>query len=74
MKPATNSNLDFLRSAVEEGGARWVGIQDGKHEVVVLFNDPISRNTLALRADDLTAAAVSAKVRESRERFSRRNS
>ena len=69
-----DANTCAVIAAVEEGGARWVGIQDGKHEVVVLFNDPISRNTLALRADDVTAAAVSAKVRESRERFSRRDS
>lgn len=67
-------DLVHLRSAVEEAGARWVGIQESKRELLVLFNDSISHNTIALRAIDVTAAAVSAKIRESRERFSRSDS
>lgn len=74
MKRGANLDLDFLRAAVEEGGARWVGIQESKREFLVLFNDRINHNTLSLRECDVTAAAVSTKVRESRERFSRRAS
>jgi len=67
-------DLVHLRSTVEQAGAGWVGIQDGKRELLVLFNDPISHNTIALRVEDVSAAAVRAKIQESREQFSGANS
>ncbi len=67
-------NLAYLRSAVEAAGAGWVGIQEGTRECLVLFNDPATRNTIAIREADVTMAAVLAKIRECRERFSRADS
>lgn len=67
-------DLAYFRSAVEEAGAGWVGLQEGWRECLVLFNDPISHNTIALRMEDVTPAAVRAKIRESQDRFSEANS
>ena len=57
----------YLRSAVAEGGGGWVGIQEGLRENLVLFNDPVSHNTLSLRADDVTAEAVRARIQHQRD-------
>jgi hypothetical protein len=67
-------DLAYLRSAVEEAGAGWVGVQEGRRECLVLFNDPVSHNTIAIREADVTPAAVRAKIQESRERLSRAHS
>ncbi|MGA2299890.1 MAG: hypothetical protein ABSG77_04245 [Candidatus Acidiferrum sp.] len=67
-------DLVHHRSAVEEAGAGWVGLQEGRRYCLVLFNDPISHNTIAIREDDVTPAAVRAKIQECRERFSRAHS
>ncbi len=67
-------NLAYLRSVIEEAGAGWVGLQEGRRECLVLFNDPVGHNTIAMREDDVTPAAVRAKVQECRERFSRADS
>jgi hypothetical protein len=57
----------YLRSAVAEGGGGWVGIQNGERECLVLFKDPVSQNTIALRADDVTAELVREKIQERRD-------
>jgi hypothetical protein len=64
-----NSRIDhaYLRSAVAEGGGKWVGIQNGERECLVLFKDPVSENTIALCADDVTAELVRAKIQERRD-------
>jgi len=69
--PEPSIDLARLRLNVEAGGARWLGMQEGRHELLVLFNDPVTGNTLSLRSEDVTAATVSAKVRECRIRFER---
>jgi hypothetical protein len=65
-----NSRIDhaYLRSAVAEGGGGWVGIQNGERECLVLFKDPVSENTIALRADDVTAKLVRTKIQECRDK------
>jgi hypothetical protein len=67
-------DLAYLRSAIEEAGAGWVGIQEGRCECLVLFNDPVNHNTIALRENDVTPAAVRAKIQECREKFTGANS
>jgi hypothetical protein len=57
----------YLRSAVADGGGGWVGIQNGERESVVLFNDPVSHNTIALRVEDVTAEAVRGKIQACRD-------
>jgi len=65
-----NPRIDhaYLRSAVAEGGARWVGLQQEGRECLVLFADPVNRNTISLRADDVSAETVRAKVQERRDK------
>ena len=64
-----NSRIDhaYLRSAVAEGGGGWVGIQTGERECIVLFKDPVSGNTVALRVDDVTPEAVRLRIQQQRD-------
>jgi hypothetical protein len=62
-----------LRTAVEQGGGVWVGIQDdGGPYLLVLFNSPKTGSTLALKASGLTASKVRAHISSSNKKFERR--
>ncbi len=52
-----------LKSIVEKAGAKWVGIQPvPKGESQVLFNDPVTKSTLALPLSKVTPEAVKARL------------
>ena len=67
--------MPILKEIIELAGARWVGIQEGqKGNLLVLFNDPISHNTLALPEGEVTVTAVQAAIEKSRKLFAEANS
>lgn len=57
--------------AIKAGGGIPVGVQEGfKHiPAHALFNDPITKSTLMLPLDQVTADAVRERIAESRKRF-----
>lgn len=67
--------LSLAKAAIREGGGEYVGIQAGVRQAgspdLVLFNDPMTRTTLALVADQalLTAQQVQDKIAQSRRLF-----
>jgi hypothetical protein len=69
--------LRLAEGAVLDGGGEYVGIQRGsRHKGIpdmVLFNDPMTRTTLALvvSATPVTAQQVRAKIAHSRFVFAR---
>ena len=65
-----------LRTAVEQGGGVWVGIQDneGMMENIVLFNSPETGSTLGLKVSEVTAKArVFDKIKASNAKFGNRD-
>lgn len=66
-------DLAHLRSIVEEAGGEWRGIQEAQR-AVILFNEPVTRNTLALLPEDVTVEAVRAKLQACMKRFARSGS
>ncbi len=67
--------LHSAEGAVLEGGGQYVGIQIGSRSKgipdLVLFNDPLTRTTLALvvSATPITAQQVRARIAQSRSVF-----
>ena len=64
-----------LRTAVEQGGGVWVGIQDneGMMENIVLFNSKQTGSTLGLKVSRVTAKAVLDKIKASNAKFGNRD-
>lgn len=60
-----------LRTAVEQGGGVWLGIQDneGMMENVVLFNSPDTGSTLGLKVSEVTPTRVFDKIKASNRKF-----
>ncbi len=75
MAEVASPALRPAEGAVLEGGGKYVGIQIGsRHKGIpdlVLFNDPLTRTTLALivGATPITAQRVQAKIAQSRMVF-----
>lgn len=69
--PDVNTSESLARLAVEDGGGRWVGIQEfeGESFDLVLFNSPSTGSTLALRTSEITAASVRRRIEESDAAF-----
>lgn len=74
--PRTVSEAE-MRSIVEAGGGRYVGVMHeipGKVESIVLFTSPQTRSTLGLPSSRLTVEAVREQVAKSDEAFSQADS
>jgi hypothetical protein len=66
-----------VRSIVEAGGGRYVGVMNeirGIVESVVLFTSPRTRSTLALPSSQLTVAAVREQLAQSDAAFNQTRS
>ena len=57
-----------LRTAVEQGGGKFVGIQEGLSTDLVLFNDEAG-STLALKVSEVTPTRVFDKIKASNRKF-----
>jgi hypothetical protein len=71
--PRTLSDVE-MRSIVEAGGGRYVGVMHeipGKVESIVLFTSPQTRSTLGLPSSHLTVEAVREQLTESDAAFSK---
>lgn len=74
--PRTVSEAE-MRSIVEAGGGRYVGVMHeipGKVESIVLFTSPQTRSTLGLPSSRLTVEAVREQLAKSDEAFSQADS
>lgn len=58
------------RSIVEEAGAIYIGIQDLRIYVLVLFDDPETGSTLGVKIDEMSLDNVVEELQESRRKFS----
>jgi len=54
--------IDYIKEVVTKAGGIYVGIDYLTHPLV-LFNDPKSKSTLALRMEDVSIESVVAKLR-----------
>lgn len=62
--------MTIAQEIVELSGAIYIGIQDGgRLGDLVLFNDPISHGTLAIRENELTTTAIILAMDKSRKAF-----
>lgn len=74
--PPTLSEAE-LRSIVEAGGGRYVGVMNeipGKMESIVLFTSPQTRSTLGLPSSLLTVATVREQLADSDAAFNQTRS
>jgi len=54
---------------IRREGGEFLGIQRGPRGALVLFTDPESRTTLAIRELEFCSQAVSQRLQESRQAF-----
>lgn len=58
------------RKIVESVGGEFLGVQKGPETTLILFADPQSRSTLAVREESFSAESLLCRIEESRLQYS----
>lgn len=57
------------KQILKKAGLSWVGVQKTPSGDLILFNDPITETTLAIKIESFNEDAVEAKIKSSRTDF-----
>jgi hypothetical protein len=60
---------EHLKQVCDTAGVLYVGLQDGPHGQIVLFNDAITGSTLAVDKKDCCNAKIQARVTVHRKKY-----